>query len=189
MKAAVSPRGYRQGARAANAEHTRIAILTATKLLAGEKLLAAITLNDVADRSGVTVQTVVRRFGSREALLTEAVQHFLDQVAEERRLSVPDVDQAVDVVVNHYEEAGDAMLVLLGQEPFDSHAARITSLGRELHDRWVHDSFRPADESRHRLFVVATDLYTWKLLRRDRGLSRSETADHMRRLCAMVAAG
>jgi hypothetical protein len=34
------------------------------------------------------------------------------------------------------------------------------------------------------LLVVATDVYAWKLLRRDRGLSRNQTTERVRRLVA-----
>jgi AcrR family transcriptional regulator len=188
-EAAVPRREYRQHARAASAEHTRVAILTAAKQLAGEKLLAAITLNDVAEHSGVAVQTVLRRFGSREGLLSEAVQHFVAEVIEERSVSMGDVGRAVSAVVDQYEESGDAMLLLLGQERIDPQAAKVTSLGRQLHDRWVRDSFKPADEDQHRLLVIATDLYSWKLLRRDRQLSQKATKEHLRTLCTMITAG
>jgi hypothetical protein len=38
------------------------------------------------------------------------------------------------------------------------------------------------------LLVVATDVYTWKLLRHDRGLSRSATQERMRALVDAVLA-
>ena len=38
------------------------------------------------------------------------------------------------------------------------------------------------------LLVVATDLYAWKLLRRDRGLDRAAAFERMRRLVASVLA-
>jgi hypothetical protein len=46
--------------------------------------------------------------------------------------------------------------------------------GRDGHREWVATMFR-APELMPEL-VVATDVYTWKLLRRDQGLSRDETA-------------
>ena len=143
-------RDYRQSVRLASAERTRVAILAATKALAGEKLLAAITLKDVAERFGVTVQTVLRRFDSREELLAKAVQHFLGEVAQQRRVPAGDTDQAVSVVVDHYDEFGDAMLLLLGQETIEPEAAKITAAGRRLHDQWVQETFEPATADQHR---------------------------------------
>jgi hypothetical protein len=36
------------------------------------------------------------------------------------------------------------------------------------------------------LLVVATDVYSWKLLRRDRALTRGDTASRMRLLVASI---
>ena len=54
--------------------------------------------------------------------------------------------------------------------------------GRAVHRRWVREVFGPllppAGPDRDEvldLLVVATDVYTWKLLRRDRGLSAPRT--------------
>jgi hypothetical protein len=66
--------------------------------------------------------------------------------------------------------------------------ARITRQGKAMHRAWVVEVFAPflaaADdpEALTDLLVVATDVYAWKLLRRDRGLSRERTESRMRRL-------
>jgi hypothetical protein len=39
------------------------------------------------------------------------------------------------------------------------------------------------------LLVVATDVYAWKLLRRDRGLSRAQTEHRIHTLVSAVLAG
>ena len=58
----------------------------------------------------------------------------------------------------------------------EAFAARVTDHGRQVHRRWVTETFGPASADRRALrdggcvdlLVVATDVYTWKLLRRDR---------------------
>jgi hypothetical protein len=71
-------------------------------------------------------------------------------------------------------------------------AARVTRHGRSLHRRWVTDTFGPllptgrGREEVVDLLVVATDVYTWKLLRRDRGLSATRTSARMERLVRAV---
>ena len=61
-------------------------------------------------------------------------------------------------------------------------------MARRLHRAWVRDTFAPFlatavdPEALTDLLVVATDVYTWKLLRRDRGLSRDRTEQRMRAL-------
>ena len=56
---------------------------------------------------------------------------------------------------------------------------KLTDAARPMHRAWVARAFAPvdrADEALIDLLVVATDVYTWKLLRRDRGLSRADRA-------------
>lgn len=179
-------RVYRQGARAEAAERTHAAILAAVFEESATNPIAAITLNRVADRAGVTVQTVLRRFGSRDELIEQTIEHYANAVRKQRLVVPGDPRAAVDVIVTHYEEYGDRTLLLLGQETTDPLALRITEQGRATHDAWVAAAFTPRDEREHRLLVVATDLYTWKLLRRDRGLSAPATADHMHSLCRAI---
>lgn len=179
-------RVYRQGARAEAAERTRGAILMAVFDLSATVPIASITLQDVAASAGVTVQTVLRRFGSRDGLIEQTLGHFAQSVRDQRLVAPGDPRAAVDVVIEHYEEYGDRMLLLLGQESTDPLALRITEQGRRLHDEWVAAAFTPRSEQEHRLLVVATDLYTWKLLRRDRGLNATRTAEHMHALCCAV---
>lgn len=179
-------RTYRQNARSDSAERTRLAILDAARAVAMTTPLATLTLKDVADQAGVAVQTVLRRFHSRDGLIQAAIEHFSAQVQQQRTDFPSGLREAVDNVVAHYESWGDPMLIFLGQETFDPLALRITTLGRDLHDRWVTDSLAPRTAIEHRLLVVATDLYTWKLLRRDRELSAAATADHIHALCRAI---
>lgn len=109
-------------------------------------------------------------------------------VVEERRTPVGDVGAAVRVIVDHYERRGDQALLMLAQEGYQPQMARITGQGKALHRAWVQEVFAPQisetddDEELTNLLVVATDVYTWKLLRRDRGLGHGRTERHMRRL-------
>jgi hypothetical protein len=52
----------------------------------------------------------------------------------------------------------------------------------------VREAFAPAtsDESVLDLLVVATDVYAWKLLRRDRGHSRAQTENRLHTLVTAV---
>ena len=55
---------------------------------------------------------------------------------------------------------------------------RLTERGRQLHRDWVTEVFGSLagrDERTVDLLVVATDVYTWKLLRLDLGLSQADT--------------
>lgn len=174
-------RSYTMGARARAVEETRRRILDATAALSGERRIAAISLDDVATSAGVSVQTVLRQFGSRAGLLEATRTHVQQAVTEERRAPAGDVAAAVSVVVDHYETRGRGVLLLLAQEDEDAQVRGITDEGRRMHRRWVGEVFAPfePDEEAVDLLVVATDVYTWKLLRLDRDLSRREAEDRM----------
>jgi len=138
------------------------------------------------------VQTLLRHFGSREALVEAALARAAREVEEERHAEPGDVAGAVRAVVDHYERRGDGVLLLLAQERSGSFAARVTEHGRAVHRRWVREVFAPvlppgpAATEALDLLVVATDVYTWKLLRRDRGLSVPRTRARMETLVRAV---
>ena len=181
-------------ARASAVEQTRRRVLEAAVGLHLRRLSADISLADVAAEAGVSVQTVLRHFGSREGLIEAALQWATDDVEQERRAEPGDVTGAVRAVVDHYELRGDGVLLLLAQEGSEAFAARVTTHGRGVHRRWVTETFAPllprgrGREEALDLLVVATDVYTWKLLRRDRGLSLARTRERMEALVHAVLA-
>ena len=102
---------------------------------------------------------------------------------------------AVDVVIDHYELRGDGVALLLAQETTDPQVRRITDSGRRLHRDWVETVFAPyfPDSYAARtelidLLAVATDVHTWRQLRRDRGLDRTTTTRRMNRLVSALLA-
>ena len=72
MNAREKQRPYRMVARAKSTEATGERILDATVELFWERLADQIRLEDVAAVAGVTVQTVIRRFGTKEELFAAA---------------------------------------------------------------------------------------------------------------------
>jgi hypothetical protein len=60
----------------------------------------------------------------------------------------------------------------------------LLALGRKGHREWVETMFQ-APELVPEL-VVATDVYSWKLLRRDQGLSREQTAAAIRHMVQAI---
>jgi AcrR family transcriptional regulator len=182
-------RPYRMTARATAAAAT------------GERILAAaaevfystgdLPLDDVAARAGVTVQTVIRRFGGRDGLFAAALERESGRVRDQRDTApVGDVAAAVRVLLDHYDEYGDKVLTLLALENRSAAAAQVLGEGRLLHRSWCERVFAPAlaglgGGSRARRLaqlVAVTDVYTWKLLRRDAGLSRDDVALALREL-------
>jgi AcrR family transcriptional regulator len=191
-----APRRYTMRARADAKAATRLRLLRAALELSEEKMTIEITLDEVASRAGTSVQTVLRHFGSRDGLLDETVKFASADVEDERRATPGDVGEAIAAVVAHYEKRGDFVLRLLGQEQ-DPRIAAVVGPGKGLHRRWVTESFRPQLDARPPadrealtdLLVVATDVYAWKLLRRDRGLDRDTTQARMRALVTAILGG
>lgn len=185
-------RPYRQTARAAAAEATASRIVEAFRSRLERQWFDEIRLDDVAQEAGVTVQTVIRRFGGKDGLL-EATAHALgDDVRATRAVPSPDPARVARAVVDDYERTGDVVMRILAQEDRLDALRRFTDLGRDEHRAWVAEVFAaalaalPADAARRRLdaLVVATDLYVWKLVRRDMGRPVAEVQALMARLIA-----
>jgi AcrR family transcriptional regulator len=169
-------------ARAASAAETGERILRAVLDLHVERFHDQITLEDVADRAGVTVQTVLRRFRSKDALIAAAAELASKEVRSQR-MAAPagDIPAAVDNLLDHYAATGASALRLLSQEDRVPQLKEIADRGREFHYAWVERTFAPFLEGwagRARLraqLITLTDVYTWKLLHLDLGLDRAET--------------
>ncbi len=175
-------RRYTMTARAEAVEQTRTRILDAALALAATRPVSAITLDALAAAAGVSVQTLLRRFESRAGLIEAARQHAAAVVTEKRRAPVGDIDAAIRIVLDHYERRGDVVLSMLAEEHEDDLTREVTDRGRQVHRAWVAETFAPFLPSRPQareelldLLAVATDVYTWKQLRRDRGLDLAAT--------------
>ncbi len=180
-------RTYDMTTRGAAKTATRDAIMRACIDLFTEQRSLAISLPAVAERADVTVKTVLRHFGSREALIDAACQKmFDDAVAERSTLPDENPSRALEVLIAHYERRGEMVLAMLAQENNDPRTKSMTDAGRTKHRQWVETVFGtqlPRQSApRSRLIdalVVATDVYSWKLLRMDRGLSVEDVHDRM----------
>lgn len=177
-------RPYRMGARAKAAEATRKRILGAVDTAYGSLPLSEVTLTAIAERAGVSVQTVLRHFGSRDGVLMAALAFTGEEMAGDRMVE-PDADleEIVGVLVDHYEKFGDRILRWLAQEESVPRVRVRTDMGRGYHLQWCKDAFAPvlselggAERERRAIQLAALlDIYVWKILRRDRGLSVAET--------------
>jgi AcrR family transcriptional regulator len=177
-------RRYQMTARAEAAQLTANGILDAAIGLFTDKAFEDVTLDEVAQRAGVTKRTVLRRFEAKDRLFIAAMDHAVDEMVRQREAApVGDVAGAVANVVDHYERWGTNRLRLLSQEDRIELVAEHVRGGRIYHRTWVEHTFAPqlaglrgqARKRRVAALVAATDVYTWKLLRLDLGLSRAET--------------
>jgi AcrR family transcriptional regulator len=179
MKTRARP--YRMENRAAAAAATRARILGATidQLLA--RWYDEVTIASIAEAAGVSGQTVLNHFGGKEELAAAAAEELGHRIAGQRAVAPGDVAGAVRALVGDYEVTGDASVRMLALEGRVAAVAPHLAKGRAFHRDWVRRTFRPPPKLLP-LLVVATDVYAWKLLRRDQGLSRAATVDALTRL-------
>ena len=99
----------------------------------------------VAAQAGVSLSTVVRHFGTKDALLAALVAYGgEDERNEERRAMEPgDVAAAVRIVADDYEDAGQQLLHMLGQEHRFPALGELLDIGRRGHRQWVRWAFAP----------------------------------------------
>jgi AcrR family transcriptional regulator len=177
-------RRYRMTARAEATAATRERILQAAIAVFWERPLLDLPLEEVARRAGVSLPTVIRHFSDKAGLFAAASEREYERVRHQRdQAPVGDVRATVRILVDHYEELGDAVLRLLAEAYRLPGLRGVADRGRTYHAAWCERVFAPAlrrlkgEVYSRRLaeFVAVTDVYLWQVLRRDRGLSRAQT--------------
>lgn len=182
-------RAYVMTARSAKAEATRRRICDSAMALYRERGMDGFTLDDVAVRAETTVQTVLRAFKSKDNLVLEALTRFTKSEAAQLSdrpggfAATPpgEVRAAVAEIVSVYETMGDLVIRNLNDEQRNPAIKPLVEHGRKAHLAWAKDVFAPQlaarkGAARSQLFnclLVATDVLTWQILRRDLKLSRS----------------
>lgn len=192
MNMAVPKRAYRQSARARAAEATAASILDAFAEQLRERWFDEIRLEDVARDAGVSVQTVIRRFGSKEGLLDAMHERLGDEIRQRRQVEPGDAAGAVASIVEDYETVGDLVMRTLAQEDRYAAVRTMTDIGRAMHREWMASAFAPwldrmTPQARRRAtdaLVVAGDIYVWKLIRRDMRRPVEEYKTLMETMCA-----
>ncbi len=191
MNEEAQKRRYQMSKRADAFAQTAKDIFDATTGLWHEHPIADITLEAVAQRAGVSVRTIIRRYGSKEGLFEACIQNYAtDMEANRDRARPGDVEAAIHGLLQDYEAHGDAMIRTLAVEAQLDIACQVLKVGRRHHRCWCERMFAPhlpdqesADyEPLLRAFVAATDLYLWKLLRRDLKQTLNETQDTLMKL-------
>ncbi len=167
--------------RAAAADATRERILEATVELFLEAWYDEVTIAKIAERAGVSGQTVINHFGGKEQLAAATYDQVSEQITSLRYTpEAGDASALVEALVEDYEQTGDAIVRLLALEEKVPSLRPLLARGRDSHREWVREMFLAPELAPE--LVVATDVYTWKLLRRDQGLSRDETVAAMLRI-------
>ena len=177
--------------RTAAVEVTRERILQAACDAFMRRWYDDVTLRDIAADAGVALQTLVNHFGNKEALFGAAAEQISDTIKSLRwTVAAGDYEGAATSLVDDYERTGDFTLRTLAIEERIPVVRPVLAVGRRGHQEWVEHVFaaaltglRGVDRKRRvAQLVVATDVFTWKLLRRDKKLSRDQTITAIREL-------
>jgi AcrR family transcriptional regulator len=181
---------YTMLARAETTAGTRERIVHAALKLALEQAYEDITLVAIAEAANVSHQTVLNHFESKENVAAAAAEMLSRQTQAARDEAVPD-DQpgAIAILVAEYERFGDANVRwAIASERLGS-LAPLLDRARAGHQAWLERIFSarlPKMPAARRQTIhalhAATDVYTWKLLRRDLQLPRADTERIMRDL-------
>ena len=139
------------------------------------------TLDSLSHKAGVTRQTLLRHFGSKDGLLMQSLMRGASQVRDQR-WSTPttDIPGAVDNVIEHYEQWGERSVRIGAWQRGPTVLALFANAARQIHYDWVEHAFarwleRFDDQTRaerQAILVVLCDVQTWWILSNDLGLSR-----------------
>jgi AcrR family transcriptional regulator len=191
----VAARPYRQSARAESVAATGRRILDVFFARLHSGWMDEITLEEIARDAGVSVQTVIRRFGGKEGLLRAAAERLGEEVTARRDIPADGDPRAhVAAVFDDYEVSGSLVLRLLAQEDRWPALKPWLKVGRAKHRETVerhyrHQLERLLPEVRERLIVglvAVTDVFTWRLLRLDQGLGRDAAVELAQSLAAAL---
>jgi AcrR family transcriptional regulator len=183
-------------ARAAKAEATRARIRGAALELYCGDAIEAFTLEEVARRAETTVQTILRAFGSKDELIYAALEDMAAGGVFLKPTQPGDIEGAVGAFFDIYESVGDLVMQRLDEERRRPALKATVDQGRENHRDGVKTAFAPQLERLKgtaraellNILIVLTDVYVWKLLRRDMCLSRSAAEAAVRRMIVGVIA-
>lgn len=185
MKKTQPRRAYEQTTRAASTKDTREAILVAFRRLLTDVWFDELTLDDVADKARTTRQTVIRHYGGKAGLLAAFTESIADEITSLRATApTDDIAGAVAVLVADYESSGDMVLRFLSLEGRLPEVDPMLERGRAEHRRWVETTFvrflssyapRQREDALAQA-LVATDVWTWFLLRREQRRSLADTS-------------
>jgi len=176
-------RTYRQTTRARATRQTTERVLQAAHDLFLRLPFDQVTFNAVATEAGVGVQTVIRRFGTKDGLARAVGDWVAPQVAANLGEPVSgDPAQVAGAFARHYERWALLTERTLHQQDASPVLAEQAEGGRRAHRAWVAAAFAPRlgalgpDARRQTLarLVAVTGVELWLVLRRDEGLEHDE---------------
>lgn len=183
MSAESNQRPYKQVARAQARERTRDALLDSAndEFFGGD--WSKVSLDSLSAKAGVTKQTLLRHFGSKDGLLMQALVRGATQVHDQRwKAPRGDIAGTVDNLLDHYEDWGERSMRIGALQRGPAMLAIISHAARQFHYDWVEYAFalwlKPFEgQARVRMrasLIALCDLQSWWILSHDLELPRSE---------------
>jgi len=145
--------------------------------------LSELTLDKVSQRSGVTVRTILRKFGSKDGLLKASIENDADRLTQRRLQVTPgDLNGILEALLEEYERMGDALIRTLTIDYNFPSTQGLLNKARTIHSDWCEIVFEPLLPSKSSenyetvlsAFIAGTEFYLWKLLRRDLGKTKEQ---------------
>lgn len=177
----TASRPYRQLARAEGRDHTRAALLDVAEREFFAGRFDGASLEELAAGPGVTKQTLLRHFGSKERLLEQSALPGRERV---RRFSLGagGIAGVVDNLLDYYERDAERALRIAALEGRGGAFDDIVRDAKHLHHDWVHRAFgrwlepfsARVHARRRAALIVLYDVRAWWVLAHDLGLSRRE---------------
>jgi AcrR family transcriptional regulator len=143
------------------------------------------SLASLSARAGVTKQTLLRHFGSKDGLLMKSLIRG-DGQARDQRWSTPtdDVAGAIDNVLDPYQAWGEPSMRIGALQSGPTILALFSQVARQFHYDWIEHAFgqwlegldEDARTRRRAALIVICDVQTWWILSHDLGLPRSEVS-------------
>lgn len=170
------------GARAESSARTRQKILDAAYELFFALPYDEVTLQTVADKAGVAVQTVLRHVGTKEGLILAGIDKWTAEEHARRVVEPGDVVAAARMLAERYEELGDLTFRLRSLEERVPAVAEAIDVTRKDHLRWLAEVFFEALPKRARAtrarrlaqLFGATEIIVWTTWRHHLGMTRAQ---------------
>jgi AcrR family transcriptional regulator len=170
-------------ARAGAVNDTRGRILASARSLFFENWYDEVTLSGIASSAGVSHQTVLNHFGSKDGVLSALVEQQQAEVMTLRDVEPGDTAAAIDALMVQYEAMGLANVRATAVEHRVPALHTALENARTWHREWVERTFAhalpPSGAPRRRriaAYLAATEVASWKSLRHDYGFNARDTA-------------
>jgi AcrR family transcriptional regulator len=164
---------------------TRRRIAQAALSLFKERDYDDVSLNDIARAAGVSHQTVLNHCENKAGVLLAAGELFSEEIRDlEADAVAGDVTSVVHTTCVRYEALGDANARWAAMATRAPEVAEGLARGRLGFQSWLEEMLGDLmpngddPEERRRVLLglhAALDVHTWKLFRRDLGLSQKQT--------------